>query len=904
MIGRRAPGRIRAGRSAALVLCTAVFATAPARAQQECGSAAQAAEQVALTVAGPLFTAVFGPWGDLVSAGVGVEYTEAPADIWERCWREAAEEEEEDDGYYDPYGLLDEPDEDDGWSWGDPHLVTFDGLAYDFHGAGDYVLMEHGPSDSVIQTRFIRGSDTRYSAQYAVAVRVGNRTIQLYENKLAGSEPVVIDGRQIPFQAGGWYEDEDLRVQRIRNWTHVRFANGLSIATSSGSTNRIHLPSAWAGEARGLLGDDDGNPANDVLRRDGTSVDPGNVEALYGSFLNDWLVSPDESLFIEPFDVSANGPVRPDAVPTLADLPEDAVSAAKALCLSVGLRPSHGLEACMFDVSLTGDESWATADAVLAAPVLTADVLNPNVTRAMALADDLITGSLEAVGVAHEIDVPAAEDDVTRILEAAAPCDSMLPAAVAVVIEGRARAQRSLGCDMTLELPDSAHSLLVTDPAGGTADYAFRVLERAIDGLVDAGNLEVDLPITIPMAANEQQWRWSLQDGMDGMFIQRADLQRSENATESMCGARWSLLDQEDQPLASGSLCLDAPRIDIAGATTLAVDIPAGVSATFVPGLIGAGTEMAVELADRVRLDGLLASPGQIDTYALRVDAGTSLLLMNEDGGNDCGVVWRVLENGTEVFKGASCFDTDPISLNAGGDVQIVVDAGADPGSYGLDIVRVPDARSDVLTLGAAQDASIGTPGERVLFAFSAEAGDELLLADTIGANKTCRIVWRVQGPFEPGGVEEEIYEGPTCFDTEAIVLRRGGDYLLEVDGDRSTTGAVSVTAFEVPAPRVERLQFGEEVDASIERPGARVRLTFDGSAGEVITLSEPEQGNNECRVVWRILGPGGDDDQVFEGPVCFDSSPITLETDGPHILEIDGQASKTSAVGVIAERD
>ncbi|MDJ0908015.1 MAG: VWD domain-containing protein [Woeseiaceae bacterium] len=902
MNGRRgwAPGA--AGWS--LVLCAFFLMPAPARAQQECGSAAMAAEQVALTVAGPAFNAAFGGWGDLISAGLGVEFTEAPADIWERCWREAQEEDEEDDGYYDPYGLLEEDDDDDGWSWGDPHLVTFDGLAYDFHGAGDYVLMEHASSDSVIQSRFVRASDTRYSAQYALAVSVGDRTVVLYEEKTAGFEPIVLDGRQIPFQAGGWYEDEDLRIQRIRHWTFVRFANGLSIATSSGATNRIHLPSAWGGEVRGLLGDDDGDPANDVVRRDGTAVDPGDADTLYGAFLDDWFVDPEDSLFIEPFDVAARGPIRPGAVPTLAELPEDAVSEARELCLNVGLRPGLGLEACMFDVSLTGDDAWATADGALSGHVLTPSSVMPQVTRMFELGDELVNESLEAVGVAHEIQIPEAADGTTRILEAADSCDAVLPAAVAVVIDGRARTQRSLGCDTSLELPRIAHSLLVTDPSGGTADYAFSVLERAIDGLVDAGSLEFDVPITIPMAANGQQWRWSLQDGTaTDMFIQRAELERADSATDSVCGARWSLLDADDQSLASGSLCIDAPRIDASGATTFVVDIPPGVRASFLPGITGASDVIAVDLADRVRFDGVLESPGQIDTYVLRVESNTQLLLMNEAGGNDCGVVWSVVEGDTEVFRGASCFDTDPIRLSAGGDVRIVVDAGSDPGAYGLDIVRVPDARSDVLEFGEAQDASIAVPGDKVLLAFDAEVGDELVLADTIGGNSNCGIVWRILGPFEPGGVEDKVFEGATCFDTDPIRLRRAGHYLLEVDGKRSETGAVSVTAFEVPEPRVAPLRFAEEVDASIETPGARVQLTFDARAGDAITLSEPANGNDDCGIVWRILGPGGDEDQVFQGPVCFDTAAIELPRSGEYVLEVDAQRARTGRVGVLAER-
>lgn len=876
----------------------AIFYSQPVYSQMDCGSVSQAVEQVTLEVLAPAIS-VWGPYADAAAAAVGVEYTESPADIFNRCWREATEgEEEEDDGYYDPYGLLEEDDEDDGWSWGDPHLVTLDGLAYDFHGAGDFVLVEHAGSATTVQTRYVRASDDRYSAQQALAIKVGDRVVTLFEHRSSRPEPVVIDGTNLPFRTGGWYEDEDLKIQQIGGWIFLRFTNGLAVASASGRTNRIHLPSAWAGQVRGLLGDNDGDPANDIVRRNGDSVDVNDANVLYGVFLDDWNIAPGDSLFAYPFDVATLGPVQPGNVPALADLPADAVASARDVCQSLGLLAGQGLEACMFDVALTGDSSWATTGPALQRPVLTADVLTPNVTRTFDLVDGVVQGSLEAVNAAHEIRVPAVADDVQRVLRAVENCDSILPAAVTVVVDGRARVQRSLDCSMSVLLPSASHSLLVLDSNGGAPDYALRVIERTGGGYVDAGALLPDQPVRIPVAETSQQWRWTLDAAaVPELFFPRAELSAESNGS-SACAARWSLRDVEDQALSSGSLCVDAPRVSATGAFALQIDIPAGVGATFLPGTIQSGNRVVAKLADRARFDGVLGTPGQVDTYTLHVDAGTNLLLMNEQGDNHCGVVWSVLENGLEIFRGPSCFDTDPISIESEGDVEVRVEAGSAGGQYNVEIVRVPDDRVSALALGNAYDASIDTPGERVAFTFAGNAGSEIVLADTVGVNNNCRITWRVLGP----SADEAIFKAPVCFDTDPVLLRQTGEHILEVVGERSATGPVSVTVFDVPEPTVSPLKFGITLDGSIVAPGARVHFPFSGSAGDALVLREPNPGNDDCGIVWRIIRTGTNDID-FEGPVCFDSQPITIRSDDEYILEIDGKQARVGQVGVIVER-
>lgn len=40
-----------------------------------------------------------------------------------------------------------------GWFWGDPHIITTDGLSYTFNGQGEYLFTKIGHNDTVIQAR-------------------------------------------------------------------------------------------------------------------------------------------------------------------------------------------------------------------------------------------------------------------------------------------------------------------------------------------------------------------------------------------------------------------------------------------------------------------------------------------------------------------------------------------------------------------------------------------------------------------------------------------------------------------------------------------------------------------------------------------------------------------------------
>ncbi len=71
-----------------------------------------------------------------------------------------------------------------GDSWGDPHLVTFDRLAYDFQGVGEFILVKSLIDNLEIQSRMAPwGSSRVVSVNSAVAMNVAGDKVGVYVDR-------------------------------------------------------------------------------------------------------------------------------------------------------------------------------------------------------------------------------------------------------------------------------------------------------------------------------------------------------------------------------------------------------------------------------------------------------------------------------------------------------------------------------------------------------------------------------------------------------------------------------------------------------------------------------------------------------------------------------------------------
>ena len=266
-----------------------------------------------------------------------------------------------------------------GRAFGDPHLITHDGVLFDAQGTGDFVLSS-APAFTV-QARFAAAApDLSYLS--AVATEVGGVRLSFSDEespplRVAGV-PTVIPPAGLFLTGGGRVDQLGPRDFQISYPT----SEALLIQTSSRSTVAparrplalITCRGGNPGPFSGPLGNANGNPLDDAAG--GPATGTASCGAL-GSLLEPARVSGGNSFFgaLGPSTVGIASRPR-----STADLPAGALLQGQTACSAVANPGLH--EACVLDVGATGDASWADGYAGIDPPAVTvratADVTAPS----------------------------------------------------------------------------------------------------------------------------------------------------------------------------------------------------------------------------------------------------------------------------------------------------------------------------------------------------------------------------------------------------------------------------------------------------------------------------------------------------------------------------------------------
>ena len=248
-----------------------------------------------------------------------------------------------------------------GATTGDPHVITFEGLLYDFQVVGEFVLADDGQGFTVQIRQAPWMGSTSVAGNTAIAARVGAHRVGVYA---ADAVPLHVDGAAVDL-SGNLTLSGDGSVTAKPGQVVVDWSTGerLIVRTFDGHLEaRLIVPKSSTRRFTGLLGNNNGNLADELTLRTGSVLRrPASATDLYGRFATSWRITTQESLFDDPAglgtaDFTDLAFPRKGAV-SAASLSSSDYAAGLAACTGNGV-VAHGLlEACVLDYAVTKEPS-------------------------------------------------------------------------------------------------------------------------------------------------------------------------------------------------------------------------------------------------------------------------------------------------------------------------------------------------------------------------------------------------------------------------------------------------------------------------------------------------------------------------------------------------------------------
>jgi Ca2+-binding RTX toxin-like protein len=254
---------------------------------------------------------------------------------------------------------------------GGAHLATLDGVGYDFRAAGEFVLLRGTDSAFELQARLVPVAE-QTSVFAAVAANLGGIAVMI---DATDATPLSVGGVGTEIEDLGFVDVGNDRIFREGDTYTIVLAGADGTVGDGDSQIRVTLRDGRVdvdlrlneerlGQLEGLLGDGDGDPANDVALADGRVLArPFAFADLHGAFRDDWRVSTEtDSLFTYDAGESLDGFYRPEfpgaaiGIEALAPSVRDAATSAAR---EAGLVPgTANFDNAILDFGLTGDASF------------------------------------------------------------------------------------------------------------------------------------------------------------------------------------------------------------------------------------------------------------------------------------------------------------------------------------------------------------------------------------------------------------------------------------------------------------------------------------------------------------------------------------------------------------------
>ncbi|MFD7025041.1 VWD domain-containing protein [Promicromonospora sukumoe] len=702
-----------------------------------------------------------------------------------------------------------------GWHvYGDPHMVTLDGRSYDLMSVGEFNYLEIPDLDVTVQARFEAFTEN-VSILGPIATEVDDQHVEI------GTDYVLIDGQEVSLDPDGGLMMLGEGSAIVRDGTAYTLLwagqNEGAVLQRQGRNLRAFVPAGL--DTRGLAGNNNGDPSDDFAYRDSTSAgDDPSPELIHGAYADSWRITAEETMFNygpgESPDTYTD-PDFPDNVPDVSDLSDLVVTAATTVCADAGVTPGPQFDACILDVALTEDDSFA-ADSALVEGV-------PHTLSQSTFVDGSVTEDFEG---------PVSSSFESRTYE------SVGSTRVAGPLFDTPGYRMHVTKAPRHDQVDVGFDLYLFGPVSGTNTQ--QRLTVSVDGKEVS---EFSLDGAAPVASGGPDWSFdALGQGQTADGTTYTSFRATTTIAHARPGLAVDLRPLNFRGLLDTALGIDNIELD------LGVPAPTATSSTLplsvAPGASGGHFEAASEA----------------DTYVVSVAAGDRLTFSPTTCSASAKFSLVESATGDEVFGQDHCLSSRTTPELAAGQYELRVTPwgqAAYPGDYGFDLFTVPDAQTFTYTLGGV--VADGTPGagagkletassvDRYTFSLPATTA---LRYERLGSYFDYRIVDTATGEAVGNGYTDADFNLPA------------GSYVLEV-GHSGDKGTYSFRLFETPAPQTFGYTLGSTVSDGVPGTGAgRLettasvdRYTFNLSAASTLQYQQVLQKFFNYRIIDTVSG-------------------------------------------------